>query len=245
MENQNQVTQLKKEYNNSERQRNIEEEIDLLELFFTLLHSWKAILLSFMIGAVVLGVYHSFLVKPSYQADAKIFITNTDSVINISDLQISAALTNDYAEIIKSRTVLNRVIDELGLNTDYRGLGNMVSVSNPNDTHIIHIMVTCGDLELARNIANTLLNVSIDQIYQIVGTSEPTIIDYARAEAVQDVTPSLRKYMAMGGLLGAVLVCAVLVSLSLMNTTIKTEEDIDKYLGLPVLATVPYYSEIE
>ncbi|MGN0354306.1 MAG: polysaccharide export protein, partial [Muricoprocola sp.] len=84
---------------------------------------------------------------------------------------------------------------------------------------------------------------SVDQIYQIVGNSKPTVFDYAKAESVIDVTPSLTKYMAIGGMIGAVLVCAVLVIRMLMNTTMYTEEDIDKYLGLPVLAAVPYYKE--
>lgn len=99
------------------------------------------------------------------------------------------------------------------------------------------------DPELSRNITNALLNISVSQIYQIIGSSEPTVIDYSVAEAVQDVTPGLKKYLAIGGLLGAFIVCAIYVLRMLMDTTLKTEDDIDKYLHLPVLAAVPYYKE--
>ncbi|EET58821.1 chain length determinant protein [Marvinbryantia formatexigens DSM 14469] len=228
------------------KERRIAEEedvIDLKEVFYVLLGGWKAIFLAMLIGAAAFGAYHHFMITPSYQADAMIYITNTDSVITFSDLQLSSALTEDYTNIIKSRTVLNRVIDELDLDINYKQLGNLVSVENPESTHIIHIYVTTDDLELSRNIANALLNVSVSQIYQIIGSSEPTIIDYAEAEAVENVTPGLTRYMAMGALLGAVVVCAVLIIRMLMNTTMKTEEDIDKYLHLPVLAAVPYYNE--
>lgn len=220
-----------------------EDVIDLREVFFVLLNGWKAIFLAMLVGAAALGAYHHFMITPSYQADAMIYITNTDSVITFSDLQLSAALTEDYAKIIKSRTVLNRVIDELDLNINFKQLGNLVRVENPDSTHIIHIYVTTDDLELSRNIANALMNISVSQIYQIIGSSEPTVIDYAEAEAVVDVTPSLKKYLAMGALLGAVVVCGILIIRMLMNTTMKTEEDIDKYLRLPVLAAVPYYNE--
>lgn len=218
-------------------------EIDLKEMFFLLLSHWKSIFLAILIGGVLFGAYHALLVRPSYQADAEIYITNTDSVITFSDLQMSAALTDDYARIIKSRVVLNRVIRELQLDLDYKELSELVKVNNPDSTHIIEIIVTCDDLELSRNIANALLNVSVDQIYQIIGSSEPTVIDYSEAEAVEDVTPSLAKYMIIGGLLGAVLVCAVLIVRMLMDTTMHSEEDVDRYLQLPVLASVPYYRD--
>ena len=218
-------------------------EINLKEMFFLLLSHWKSIFLAILIGGVLFGAYHALLVRPSYQADAEIYITNTDSVITFSDLQMSAALTDDYARIIKSRVVLNRVIRELQLDLDYKELSELVEVNNPDSTHIIEIIVTCDDLELSRNIANALLNVSVDQIYQIIGSSEPTVIDYSEAEAVEDVTPSLAKYMIIGGLLGAVLVCAVLIVRMLMDTTMHSEEDVDRYLQLPVLASVPYYRD--
>ena len=75
------------------------EVIDLLELFWELVKHWKHILLAMLIGAVLAGVYYLVGVKPSYQADASIFITNNDSVITVSDLQLSSELTEDYAKI--------------------------------------------------------------------------------------------------------------------------------------------------
>lgn len=217
--------------------------IDLKELLFVLVNGWKAILLAMLIGATIFGTYHHFFVIPTYQADASIYITNTESVITFADLQMSAALTEDYAMIIKSRTVMNRVIDELDLDLNYKQLREIVTVDNPDSTHIINITVTCDDLELSRNIANALMNVGIDQIYQTVGTGEPAIIDASEASAVEEVTPSILKYMAMGALLGAALVCVVLVIKMLMNTTMNTEEDVEKYLQIPVLAAIPYYQE--
>ena len=220
-----------------------EMEIDLLEIFYLLKSKWKEIFLALLVGALIFGAYHTFLVKPSYQADASIYITNTESALSFSDLQLSSALTDDYANIIKSRTVLNRVIEELDLNLDYKQLAKLVAVSNPDSTHIVDIKVTCEDPEMSRNNTNALLNISVSQIYQIIGSGEPTVIDYSVAEAVQDVTPSLFKYLAIGGFLGACVACAIFILQMLMDGTMKTEEDIDKYLHLPVLAAVPYYNE--
>ena len=96
-----------------------EDTIDLLELFWVLVNHWKIILLTMLITAMLAGVYYLVGVKPSYQADASIFITNNESVITVSDLQLSSELTEDYAKIIKSRNVLKQVIKELDLDLDY------------------------------------------------------------------------------------------------------------------------------
>lgn len=217
--------------------------INLKELFWTLVSRWKLILLAMMIGALLLGAYHTFLLNPVYQADASIFITNNDSVITVSDLQLSSELTEDYAKIIKSRTVLKEVIKELELNMDFKQLGQLVEVTNPKDSHIITITVTCGDMELCRNIANSLMNVGVERIYQVVGSSEPTVIDYSEAEAVEEITPGLANYLMKGAVFGAGLVCALIVLRFLTDTTLKTEEDIRKYLRMPVLSVVPYFEE--
>lgn len=71
---------------------------DLKEIFYLLLSHWKSIFLAMLIGAAIFGAYHTFLLKPSYQADASIYITSTDSMISFSDLQLSAALTRRLCE---------------------------------------------------------------------------------------------------------------------------------------------------
>ena len=202
------------------------EVIDLLELFWELVKHWKHILLAMLIGAVLAGVYYLVGVKPSY-------------------LQLSSELTEDYAKIIKSRNVLKQVIKDLDLNLDYRALNRLVSVTNPDNSHIITITVSCGDMELCRDIANSLMNIGLERIYQVIGSSEPTIIDFSEAESVEEITPSLTKYLAMGLILGMVLACGLVCMIYLTDTTLKTEDDLKKYLGIPVLSIVPYYEEKE
>ena len=172
-----------------------EDTIDLVELFWVLVNHWKIILLTMLITAMLAGVYYLVGVKPSYQADASIFITNNESVITVSDLQLSSELTEDYAKIIKSRNVLKQVIKELDLNLDYRELSKLVSVTNPDNSHIITITVTCGDVELCRDIANSLMNIGLDRIYQVVGSSEPTVIKFSEAEAMEEINPAPPKFL--------------------------------------------------
>ena len=217
--------------------------IDLLELSYVLLRRWKLLVLAAIAGALLAGAYHQFLVKPTYQADASIFITNTDSVITISDMQLSSALTEDYSRILTSRSVLKEVIEDQKLDMTFQDLSRLLTITNPDSSHIINIAVNCGDADMARNIANSLMNVGIHRIYQVIGTGEPNVIDYSEADSVVETTPGLKKYLMMGGLLGFILLCGLFTVRFLLDTTLKSEDDITKYLRLPVLSVVPYYEE--
>ena len=220
-----------------------EETIDLAEVFFTLVHSWKALLLGALLGAVILAAVHVFFIKPSFEASTELYITSNDSMISLQDLQIGSQVAEDYRFIIKSRSVLNQVIDSLQLDLDYDKLNGMVTVTNPNNTHIIRTAVRSGDLPLSRDIANELLSVSIERIYQVVGTNEPSVIDYSEANAVEDVSISFSKFVLIGALVGFLLIAVIVIIRMVMNSTIRTEDDVEKYLGMTVLAAIPYYDE--
>lgn len=217
--------------------------IDLIELCWVFLGKWKLIVALMLLGTLLFGVYHQLMIKPVYQADASVFVTNTNTVITMSDLQLGSALTEDYAKIIKSRAVMKEVIEEQGLNMNFRQLSNLVSVTNPSGSHIITITVTSGDMEMSRNLANAVMEVGIDHIYKVIGSKEPSVIDYAEVEAVQDLTPSLNSYLEKGALAGIILACGLILIQYLMDTTLKTEEEVQRYLRMPVLSVVPYYEE--
>ena len=229
--------------NGNAEAKSLPQELDLVELFFMLLNNWKTLLLGTFIGAVLLAGYQTFCIVPTYQASTELYITSNDSMISLQDLQIGTALAEDYRFIVTSRSVLKSVIEEMDLNMDCATLKKMITVTNPTGTHIIRTSVTTTDMELSRDIANTLLNTSIHRIYQVVGTNEPTIIDYSEAEAVQDVTPGFVRFTATGAILGFLCVTIVLTLKMLLNTTIRTDEDVQKYLNLPVLTAVPLFED--
>lgn len=224
--------EMEKRINSQEQEEDV---IDLMEIARLLLHKWKLLFIALLAGAVVGGAYCAFLLETTYRAEASLYITSNESLLSFSDLQLSSALTEDYAYIIKSRTVLERVIDEQQLDMDYKDLDKLVNVTNPDSSHVIRIGVTTSDPQMSRNIANSLLNISADQINQIVGNGMPSVI-----HAVQEIKPSMKKYCVLGGILAFVLLAGVFIVRMLMDTTIKSEDDIQRYLGVPLLSSIPY-----
>ena len=215
-------------------------EIDLVEVFFALLHKWKILLLALIIGAAVLCGFRRFFVKEIYEATTKMYITNTENnILSYQDLQIGSALAEDYKSIIISQPVLDKVIRNLQLDLDYNGLLKLITVANPTGTHIINTSVRTPDKEKSLVIANELLDVSIDQIKNIVSTGEPSVIETSRMDRVQNVTPGLLRYTAIGGLIGFLIAAVCIIIGVVTDDSIRSDDDVEKYLKLPILSAVP------
>ena len=216
-----------------------EDTIDLMEIFHALCRKWHWILMCAILFGVVLGLYGQFMVKDSFRADASMCIINGDKEVSMSDIQIGNALTGDYDGIIKSRVVLNQVIGNLNLGLTYKELYNMVSVENPDDTRILKIYVTTGDAKLSADIANEVLIVSANEIPKRVGSEEPAILDKADASYAENTRRSVKMYALIGIMGGIVLACGIIALIVITDTSIKSDEDVEKATGLSVIGNIP------
>ena len=214
-------------------------EIDLRELFFALKKRILIILAALVAGAVIAGAYTKLLITPVYSATSTMLVlTKETTLASLADLQIGSQLTGDYSILITSRTVLEDVIDELGLDMDYRTLRANVSINNPSDTRILELTVTNLDPQMAKKIVDTLAKVSSEFIGDQMEIVGPKIIEEGEVPAAQ-TSPSLKKNVMVGALAGFVLAAGVVVLMTILNDTIKSEDDIEKYLGIPTLANIP------
>ena len=214
-----------------------EDTIDLMEIFRALRKRWYWIVLLAIIFGAALGVYGKFIVKDAYQAEASMCIIDSNKEVSMSDVQLGSALTGDYEGIIKSRVVLNKVIENLKLDLTYKQLYNIVSVENPDSTRILKIYVTAGTVREAVNIANEILSVSVDEIPHVLGSSKPTILDLF----AENTRRSVLSYALIGILAGIVIACGIVAVSVITNTSIKSDEDIQKCTGLSVLGAIPDY----
>lgn len=220
--------------------QNDEDVIDLVELFYVLWgHAWQ-IILCLIAGAAIAFAHTYFLVTPLYQATSSIYIVSAsnNSVVNLTDLQIGAQLTADYQELMLSRPLLEDVIENLDLDVSTKSLEKMISITNTTDTRILKITVTSPDPQESADIANELVNQSYIYLPDIMETEEPNLVEEA-VPPTSKSSPSYAKNIVLGGLLGAVLCCGVLVLRYLMNDTFVTPDDVSRYLGIQPLAVIP------
>ena len=218
---------------------NDEMEIDLLQLFYALKKKLWFILAAMIIGGGLAGAYSKFLIPPQYSSTSMMYILSKETTLtSLADLQIGSQLTEDYKVIVNSRPVLGEVIDSLALDMSYEQLLAKVSIGNPTDTRILTVTVTDPDPYRAKAIVDCVAETASDYIGEIMEMIPPKIIENGTV-ATRKTSPSNGKNAVLGALVGMVLVCGVIVIQVIMNDTVRTEEDVERYLGLTVLASVP------
>ena len=165
-------------------------------------------------------------------------LTKETTLASLADLQMGSQLTKDYSIMITTRPVLEEVIDNLKLDTDYKSLRAAIAVNNPQDTRILNLSVTSADPKLAKNIVDELAKVSSEFIGDNMEVTPPKIIEEGEIPTVK-TSPNNRKNAMTGLLFGLALSCGIIVLMTLMDDTIKSEDDIEKYLDIPMLASIP------
>ena len=220
-----------------------EEEIDLVWLFYALFTRLWLIIAVAVVCACGMAGYTHFRVEPTYTSTSTMLVlTKETTLTSLADLQIGSQLTKDYTVLITSRPVLDQVIENLDLNMSYKQLKDKVSINNPEDTRILSISVTTNDAKQAKAIVDELAAVSSEFIGDKMEVTSPKVIEEGEATGTK-TGPNLMKNTMIGFLAGALLVCVVIVVLELLNDSIQTEEDIERYLGVPALAVVPDKTE--
>ena len=193
-----------------------------------------------IIFAVAAGVGTKYLINPKYSSTSSVYVLTKESVLSYADLQIGATLTSDYIELITSPTVLETVIKNLKKENELsvKQFKSLITVSNPSDTRILNITVTYGDPGIAKILADELTEVSCNRIEEVMKMDRPNIFEQGKVDTIP-VSPSLFKNVAIAGILGFMLASGVVIVAHLMDDTIHSAEDIEKYLNLNTLAAIP------
>ncbi|MGN0437091.1 MAG: YveK family protein [Lachnospiraceae bacterium] len=220
-------------------QQNEEMEIDLLEIFYVLLSKIWIIILATALGFGVAAGYTIGFVDPIYSSTSTIYVmTKSTSLTSLADLQVGSSLTKDYQVFIKSRPVVDRVIEELELDMTYEEFVNSVTIDNPQDTRFINITVNHTDAYIAKKIVDKLTDVAVSRMEEIMETEAPNVADYGHV-AEQKTSPSTAKNAIMGALVGFVLSAGIIVVMFLLDDSIQTSEDVEKYIGINTLGIIP------
>lgn len=215
-------------------------EVNVGELIVVLLRKWWLIALCGIIVASAFLAATKLFITPTYQSVTKIFVLSQQdgNLLTSTDIQLSSYLTKDYAELIKSRTVAQEVINRLDLSMSPEGLMSQVSVQTKSDTRIVTIVVKNENPELAQKLANVIREVSAKQIVDVMGVEAVNMVDEANLP-LSPSGPNTRKNMLMGCAWGCLLAIAFILLRYLLDDTIKSEDDVERYLNLNVLASIP------
>lgn len=218
------------------------EEIELRELFYIIWKRIWIILLITILAVATSGIVSFYVLEPEYQTFTTLMVgkpkQSGEENMQYQDVLMNQKLVSTYGELAKSKIVSNEVIDKLNLDMSADTLRNKVSVSLVKNTEIIKIEVMDNDPEFASMIANETALVFMKNVTNIMKIENVQVIDKAEVPTYP-IKPRPMLNMAIAGVLGIMVSVFLIFLLEYLDNTIKTPADVEKYLGLSVIGTIP------
>lgn len=224
------------------------EEISLKEYFLIIGKRWRLIVFLTIISIVASGIISFYVLDPEYEAFTTLMVgrpkdyQSNEAQLDYNEILINQKLVTTYGELVKMRVVADEVIDNLDLDISFKDFGEKVSVNLVKDTEIIKIEVIDEEPKLAAKIANETALVFMETVKEIMNVENVQVIDEAQVP-IQPVKPRPALNMAISGVLGFMISIFLVFLLEYMDNTINTPEDVEKYLDLPVIGSIPMYEE--
>lgn len=221
------------------------DEIDLKEYFFILRKKAQIIGLITILLIAVSGIFSFFILNPTYQTFTTLMVGKPQAyngTIEYNDVLLNQKLVATYGEIAKSKVVSTEVIQNLGLNITHKDFSKKVEVKLVNDTEIFKIEVIDKDPEFAAKLANEISKVFMKYIAEIMAVENIQVIDRAEAPA-EPIKPMAILNMTIAGVLGMMMSIFLVLFLEYLDNTLKTSDDIEKYLELSVIGMIPKISQ--
>lgn len=220
------------------------EELDIKEILYEIWRNKTLIAVFLIIGIVVGVIYSAFFVTPMYKSSTTILLskattsTTTNSTITSNDITMNQKLVSTYSEIIKSKSVINQVKENLNVGIS----GSNISVQSKKDTELLEITVRYIEPVMAASIANNIVEVFTSKVKEVYNIENVSVIDVAEITNEPD-NINMVKNVGMFTI-GSLVIAALIIFVKMyFSNTIKSQEDAERLLGLPVLAVIPEIKE--
>lgn len=222
------------------------ERIDLYQFYRGLRKRIILVILLTIIGFFGGGVYAYFVKVPTYQVTTQMVVRSLSggglSQTNVQEVDGTIQLINTYNDIVVSPYLLNKVIAELHLPDNAADLKGLITPTNgaTSQSQVLTLTVDYSDPKTAANIANTTAQVFKDNIKDIMNVSNVTILSHADASTAQTpIKPNRKLYTIVSTIIGFAVGMLVVAIMTMLDKSVKTEEELEELLDFPLLGTVP------
>jgi len=212
---------------------------DIVRIF----RKWRIIIIiTPILTTIAAGFYYFQIVLPIFTSSSQVLLFHLmdDEVVRGTDLATSSNLINDYCAFVKTTPVLREAAEELGVSlSQVRGCS--ISVNKVSSTRIVTISVSSSDPELAEKVVRALTSVSSERAKEVLQTDNIRVIE--PASRARKTGPASLRNTAVGFAVGLVLAVGFALLVEMLNTTVRSTQDVEKYLKMPVLAQIPRYGD--
>ncbi|MBD8845743.1 MULTISPECIES: YveK family protein [Priestia] len=224
------------------------ETISIKELFQTLKKRIWLIALITIIAAIISAVISFFVLTPVYESKTQILVNQAKSdqqLYNATEVQTNIQLINTYNVIIKSPAILDKVKSELNLDRTVEDLNSQITVSSAKDSQVVEIIVQDSSPHVAARIANKTAEVFQTQISKIMNIDNVSVLSKAEVKgAVAPIKPQPLLNIAIAIVVGLMVGIGLSFLLEYLDNTLKTEQDIENILGLPVMGVITTIKDV-
>lgn len=226
------------------------EEIDLKDLFQIFWNKKIHILLITLIFIVIGTIYTIGFVTPMYTSSTTLVLAASDktteankpsSTITTTDVTLNSKLVETYRVILQTNDVLREVISNLGINISEEEIKNNITVSSVENTEVIQISVNNENATNAAKITNEIAKVFSKKVGEIYNINNVYVLDEAEVSTNPSNINHMKDIVIFAFIGIAISVMYVLIA-NMLDTTVKTQEDIEKAIKIPVLANIPIYN---
>lgn len=220
--------------------------VTIIDLWNIFVHRLWVMILAAIVAAGGLFIINRMTFVPAYSSTATLYILRQNEAASTgnsdSDFSLALKVVSDCDYLLKSHSVLDKVIQELNLETDYETLSKCVSTSNPENTRILEVTVESDSPENAKRVVDAICEIGQEQITEAMGFQQVNLYEYGTLNAKPCNTTRMMTYLLVG-MIAAVLVYSIYLIIYLLDDRIRTEEDMERYLGLSVLGDIPNADE--
>lgn len=224
-----------------------EETIDLSKLWQMIRKKMGLIIVLTILVTMTAGIITFFFIEPEFRSTVSVFISDERSgesaTETINDINMYQKLVDTYAEIAKSRTVSEDVIENLDLEMSVGQFQSMISTSPKGNTQFLNLSVTSTDRELAYKVANQMARSLKVVSRELRGSDIVQILDPANVPQGPS-SPNLNMNLAIGFVLGLMLSVFLVLFMEFMDKTVKDPDFINNELKLPLLAAIPFSEDL-
>ena len=223
-----------------EEDKNEDVEIDLVEIWQVIRKQFGLLVVIVILCAILAGVISKFFIAPKYTSSSTIFLTPSISesgVVDFTSQNSNEKLVNNVMALLVQDNILSEVAKQTGMES-IEELRDQIEVSNDTNTTLVKVEATTLDPKLSKNIVNSMVNVFIDTMQENLNLKNIEIVDKAKL-SYEPSGPNVKKNILMGAAAGFVIDALIVVLKVLTNTRLKSKEEAEKYLNLPVFCELP------
>lgn len=224
-----------------EKDINLDEEtIDLTELFRSILKHIKLIIVLCILFGVGGFFGTKLLIAPTYTASTSIYLTpqiSESGSLDYNSQMANSKLVTNAVNLLTQDNIMSEVAKDVGFESA-ESVKKIVSVTNESNTEIITISATTTDPKLSKDIANDTVSTFVRTMQKNLNVSNIEIVDKAKLSYIPS-GPNVKKNTVMAGVIGFAIGVSYAVLKFLLDNRLRTKEEAEKYLGIPVFCEIP------